>query len=172
MTNSDIIEEYPWVNNLLPGLAYYASQSPVKYFRHGSVLVKSGKPVSYGFNKVSGGKTYHAEHSVIRSYLQKCGLVDYVTNIVIYGTYYTKKKHSVIRAPPNVKRILSKLDLIVVRWNGSKFCLSKPCKHCIELLKAMGIKRVFYTNDDGYIVKEKISTITSDHVCMMRRPIG
>lgn len=92
MTNSDIIEEYPWVNNLLPGLAYYASQSPVKYFRHGAVLVKSGKPISYGFNKVSGGKTYHAEYSVIRSYLQKCGLVDYVNKYcILWGSLYKKE---------------------------------------------------------------------------------
>ena len=41
--------------------------------------------------------------------------------------------------------------------------MSKPCKHCIRLLKDVGIKRVYYS-DEGSFVCEKISEIQTTHV--------
>ena len=33
--------------------------------------------------------------------------------------------------------------------NGSLAC-ARPCKSCIELIKDVGIRRIFYTTEDGY----------------------
>ena len=33
--------------------------------------------------------------------------------------------------------------------NGTPGC-ARPCKSCMELIKDVGIKRIFYTTDDGY----------------------
>jgi deoxycytidylate deaminase len=40
---------------------------------------------------------------------------------------------------------------------------SKPCNNCIHLIKMVGIKRVIYTTDDGYII-EKGNMIANDHI--------
>lgn len=56
-----------WQNIIcrLPGLA---SKSQLTH-QHSAVVIKSGKPVAYGVNQLSGGKTYHAEHSALIRYL-------------------------------------------------------------------------------------------------------
>jgi deoxycytidylate deaminase len=33
------------------------------------------------------------------------------------------------------------------RWN--KVCLSRPCARCSRLIKSVGIKKIYYTNDLG-----------------------
>lgn len=49
--------------------------------------------------------------------------------------------------------------------------MSKPCYHCIEFLKYIGIKRVFYSDDDGNIICEKVNTIYNDHITGIRRQL-
>jgi hypothetical protein len=41
---------------------------------------------------------------------------------------------------------------------------SKPCNTCIYYMQLYGIKSVYYSNEDGIIIKEKISNITPDHL--------
>ena len=43
------------------------------------------------------------------------------------------------------------IDIFVVRVmkNGS-LGLSKPCHHCTESMKRLGIKRVYYSTDNGW----------------------
>jgi deoxycytidylate deaminase len=41
---------------------------------------------------------------------------------------------------------------------------SKPCNTCIYYMQLYGIKSVYYSNEDGEIVKEKINNITADHM--------
>ena len=35
---------------------------------------------------------------------------------------------------------------------------SKPCDNCIKLMRLFNVKRVFYTNDDGEFVCEKVKS--------------
>lgn len=90
-------------------------------FKHGAVLVKSGKVLSEGMNKYSkipvpGIGSIHAEHNAIKSCkkdLKGCSI--YIARLASYGP-----------------------------------AMSKPCPRCQILLKNVGIKRVFYTNEkDG-----------------------
>ena len=41
---------------------------------------------------------------------------------------------------------------------------SKPCNSCIYYMQLYGIKSVYYSNEDGLIVKEKLTDITPDHL--------
>ena len=67
---------------------------------------------------------------------------------------------------------MSKLKLIVVRWNGTRFTMSKPCKHCIEFIKTTGIKKIYYSDDSGNLVYEHIRDIESNHISMYHQQFG
>lgn len=41
---------------------------------------------------------------------------------------------------------------------------SKPCNTCIYYMQLYGIKSVYYSNEDGDIVKEKLNNIIADHL--------
>ena len=41
---------------------------------------------------------------------------------------------------------------------------SKPCNTCIYYMQLYGIKSVYYSNEEGEIIKEKINNITADHM--------
>lgn len=44
--------------------------------------------------------------------------------------------------------------------------MSKPCLHCIRVMKAIGVRKVFYTTgnfQEGEWVSEKISEIETTH---------
>lgn len=62
---------------------------------------------------------------------------------------------------------LSNLTLIVVRYSGGKFSFSKPCKHCIEKIKEVGIRKVLYSDDDGNFIEEKTRDLKNDHICSL-----
>ncbi len=52
------------------------------------------------------------------------------------------------------KTDFSKLQLFVYReFANGKLALSKPCEHCLTLIKNYGIKIIWYTTPDG-LVKE------------------
>ena len=47
-------------------------------------------------------------------------------------------------------------SILVVRVNGSgKLIMSKPCSVCEKLLRHIGIKNVYYSNENGEIILEK-----------------
>lgn len=62
------------------------------------------------------------------------------------------------------------MTLVVIRINSnSNITGSKPCKHCCNIIKAIGIKKVIYSDNDGIFVDEKASDMCSDHISLSRR---
>ena len=58
-----------------------------------------------------------------------------------------------------------KLEMFVIRVNQmGDLVNSKPCNTCIYYMQLYGIKSVYYSNEEGEIVKEKIIDITADHL--------
>jgi hypothetical protein len=58
-----------------------------------------------------------------------------------------------------------KLEMFVIRVNQmGNLVNSKPCNTCIYYMQLYGIKSVYYSNEDGVIVKEKLNDITADHL--------
>jgi deoxycytidylate deaminase len=70
-----------------------------------------------------------------------------------------------------MKRIMSKLTLVVIRWNGSNVKMSKPCKHCISYIKRIGIKKIYYSDEQSFIYS-KVSQLESNHVSMVWKVIN
>ena len=68
--------------------------------------------------------------------------------------------------------MVSKLKIIVIRWSCDRFTLSKPCKHCVEFLKNIGIKKIYYSDDYNNIIYENINTIVTDHISMYYKYFG
>jgi len=55
--------------------------------------------------------------------------------------------------------------MFVIRVNNTgNLVNSKPCNTCIYYMQLYGIKSVYYSNEDGEIIKEKIINISSDHM--------
>jgi hypothetical protein len=59
--------------NLISKLPAYANKSPINH-KHSAVLLKNGTPIIFGYNKIIGNKTMHAECDVIRRFLLSKGL--------------------------------------------------------------------------------------------------
>ena len=56
----------------------------------------------------------------------------------------------------------NKYNLIVIRINPEgKLVNARPCHNCVDMLKACGIKNIFYSTDDGHIICEKVNHIVS-----------
>jgi deoxycytidylate deaminase len=83
--------------------------------------------------------------------------------------FYVKKENG--KQMRKMRRLMSGISILVIRWNGFEFRDSKPCKHCSEHMKALGLKSVYYSNDDGSITRSRIKNLESNHVCMARQKI-
>lgn len=80
--------------------------------------------------------------------------------IKIFNVFYEKK--AFISKERN--RCLKKLNMVVIRVNNSnQLTNSKPCCNCIYYLRLYGIKNIYYSNENGEIIKEKISEIETNH---------
>lgn len=64
-------------------------------------------------------------------------------------------RHAELNALHNMPRdVLKECSILVVRLNYSDQIVSaKPCKACIQAIKAAGISKLYYTNYDGKIVR-------------------
>lgn len=103
-----------------------ARKSPFEQHRLGAVIVKSGRVLSTGYNELRYTKelqkmSVHAEEAAILKLLKAKRLSDLV-GAEIYVTRFTP---------------------------AGRVGLSKPCARCQELLRSVGIKRVFYTDNLG-----------------------
>ena len=133
---------------LINDLILLAKESEVSN-RHSAALVSNNTVYNYGVNsyttkKINNRKIIcckHAEISVFHGIKQK-----------------------------DLKKISRMLDLVVIRIskNGS-LCNSMPCKNCIETLRKIGIKRIFYSDDNGNILVEDAKNITNNHVSAFNR---
>jgi hypothetical protein len=65
------------------------------------------------------------------------------------------------------ERKAKKYDIFVVRINKCsdevKLVNSRPCSHCLDMMKAVGIRRVYYTDDSGEIINENVKDMISIH---------
>jgi cytidine deaminase len=113
-------------------------------FYKGKGDLKKAKILSYGFNKMGDSdglqKGIHAEYDAIRKLL-----------------------------PLKRKKRLINVNILVIRISGkNKLQSSKPCAHCIETMKSLppnlgyNIKNVFYSNENGDIVKSSLKELDNE----------
>jgi len=91
--------------------------------------------------------TLHAEANAIISYFGR-------------SFYYNKNTNKVFLPKKN-----NKLDLIVIRINkNNDLCNSRPCFNCLDMMKMVGIRKVYYSIDNNIIcenVKDMVSIQSS-----------
>lgn len=103
-----------------------AKKSEHEQHKLGAVVVKGGRILSTGFNSLGYSgylrtQTRHAEESAILKLLRERRLHD-----------------------------LSGADLYVTRFTrGGAIGIARPCSRCRDLIKTVGIRRIFYSTNDG-----------------------
>lgn len=95
-----------------------------------------------------------------------CGSLHAETNAIInyYGNKLSFNKKSGWYFDESSERNSKskKLDLFVIRVNMSnKLCNSRPCFNCLNLMKVVGINKVYYSVDNGEIVSEHVKNMVS-----------
>lgn len=102
----------------------------------GCVIVKSGRIISSGYNSVGC-------HNV---------------------NSYRKCRNSVHAEQHAIQRLLGQPSLLfgatlyVSRVaNSGRLLLARPCPFCMNLIRSVGIKKVFYSDSNGSITMEKVS---------------
>jgi len=120
---------------MIPRQAAIAAASSTHKHRLGAVLVKGGRVLATGYNRV-GHKAAHGDWP------------DSVHAEVMAISKLLKPKHF-------HKLHGCKLFVTRIRKNG-KTALAKPCEPCLSLIKSVGIKEIIYTTDEQAIERIKI----------------
>lgn len=62
--------------------------------------------------------------------------------------------------------------MIVIRVNNKgELCSSRPCYNCLDMMKTVGIKRVYYSDDKGNIVVETVKDMISIQASVVTKHI-
>jgi hypothetical protein len=82
-------------------------------------------------------------------------------SIVFYNLVKNEKKNDKRRL---LYKTLSQISIIVIRVGPmDDLKMSKPCSKCAEIMKKLGIKKVYYSTGEKEIYKcEKIKNLVAD----------
>jgi len=134
--------------NILDDLYEEASKSIIQH-QLAAVICKGDKILSKPYcnsPKISSKNiadgiingSIHAEVNAILNYYGK-------------DFYYNKNKQLVYISNNNKKKI----DIMVARFNKKGILRNaRPCYNCLNLMKIVGIRKIYYTTDDGIICEE------------------
>lgn len=145
MTRSNIYDEHKFLDciNLLKKIA---SSSNI-YYKHAAALIDGDRIYSAGANQYVKTMQVRLKNS----------------NEIQTHFRTIHAEISVFLKVP--KKIAKGLDILVIRINKN-FALknSRPCNHCIDKLRKIGIRKVYYSNENGNIVGEFINDMEKLHV--------
>ena len=103
--------------------------------RIGAVIYNKGSLISRGYNQP------------FRS----------VKSVHPFARRWKTSLHAEVSAILNAKRDLKGCSITVVRLNrASEIKIGKPCSHCLDYIDYVGIKRVFFSDNDGKIKEFKL----------------
>lgn len=109
--------------------------------KHAAALIKSNKEICMGYNRlIRKHMSIHAEMDAIYDFIKK-----------------------------NRRYDLRGLDIIVIRFKNNELKISRPCKSCIEKMRELGIRKVYYSDYDGNIVYEYINDMEMYHMSSLQR---
>ncbi len=65
----------------------------------------------------------------------------------------------------NEKCLQKKIEILVIRTDEKgSLKNSKPCTHCLDTLRLFNVKCIYYSNDEGQIVKERLNEVDQDRL--------
>ncbi len=136
-------------------MEYLANPGCDTRFKHAAWVCKSNKVLTFGVSQYAsvkiGGMNYsgtqHAEQRAI------CQLAEVKQQC----------------RPPYHNRY----SIIIIRHTrDGKLCSSKPCERCMRQIRAIGIKKVYYSTSAGTIVCESAHRIQTDGPSLFYREIA
>ncbi len=136
-------------------IEYLANPDCDTRFKHAAWVCKSNRILTFGVSQYAsvkiGGMNYsgtqHAEESAI------CKLAE------------VKQR---CRGPFH-----NRYSIIIIRHNqDGKLCNSKPCDRCMRHIRAIGIKKVYYSTAAGTMVCESADKIMDDGPSLFYREIA
>lgn len=123
-------------NNTFCDIASAACDLSRHIFKVGCVIIRGGKVLSLGINQVKTHPILIKRH---------------------YNRTLVDKLHAEIFAILRAKTDLRGAKIYVARKKDSgKFGNSRPCDNCLSMIIEAGIKKIFYTNENGDWVMERI----------------
>jgi len=126
--------------------------------KHAACLIFKGKIVSMSFNFINKKiKTTDFLNLKTQQFKNKS------KNIFLSFHAEEKAIRDFLRFERKRYRSISKnLILIVIRIdNKNNLIDSKPCSHCVKIMKNLGLKKVVYSQKDGSLIIERLSKIKS-----------
>ena len=118
-----------------------------QHYKLGCIIIKNGKVVCKNCNEIRSrlnNKNFVCIHAEINS----------IHNLLKYEKNPRKlKNYSIL-----VLRIGKDEDGNIVLRNA------KPCKYCTESIKKYGLKKIIYSNEEGFLEKIKINDLESNYI--------
>lgn len=113
----------------------------IVYYKHAAALLYNDTIYSYGINK-------------------------FIKEIKIDNQIYYKTMHAEITVFEKLpKKKVRGMDILVIRVNKNLTLKnSRPCSQCIDKLSKLGIRKVFYSNEEGDIVWEFVEQMKKTHI--------
>lgn len=138
-----------------------ANNSPIQY-RLAAGIIQNGKLVSQP--KCNDNRNYCRGHF--------CGSLHAEARVIVshFGMSINYDNKNGWRFEGHNEKKFKKYDILVIRISRSnlssmdnKLVNSRPCQHCLDMMKSIGIRRVYYTDDSGKIIFENVKDMISIH---------
>lgn len=132
-----------------------------KYQCHGAVLVKGNKIISRGKNRIDGRVLKNNVCSIHAE-------IDCLHNLINNDKY--RSLSIVFHIKNNIKKCVKNIDIYIVKRNSNGIGYSRPCKHCLEILKKCNIRRIYYSihglikNNKIYYNVERCRDMKTNHL--------
>lgn len=128
-------------------IAYLASQKVPKSckYKHGAVLANGSRLISIGYNEP---KSNPIIPDLLCNGSRKRHMHAEIKAVCSISANYTR---ALCRVKPfYMDRInLKGYTLYVIRRTNNGYAYSKPCNFCVGFLSSVGLKNIWYTDDNG-----------------------
>jgi len=117
------------------------ARESIVYYKHAAALISKDTIYSLGHNK-------------------------FIKGMKVNNQIYHKTIHAEITVFEKIpKKKIRGMDILVIRVNKSlELKNSRPCNQCIEKLSKLGIRKVYYSNENGDIVWEFVEQMEKNYV--------
>ena len=110
----------------------------------------------------------HAAALIYNDNILAMNVNKFIKTILIKNGESIEKYYKTIHAEINLNYPRNEVrgkDIVVIRINKNLALKnSRPCSMCIEKMKKLGIRKVYYSNNDGEMICEDVKTMTSEHI--------
>lgn len=108
----------------------------------------------------------HAAALICGDTVYSSGANKYIKQIKNNNQAYNRTMHAEITVFEKLqKKKVRGMDLLVIRINKHSILRnSRPCNQCIDKLRKIGIRKVYYSNENGDIVCEFVEQMEKTHV--------